>query len=51
MVQSMEVSGENLNSLDLVGTNFAHLTINCDKLTSLQLAGVCTQPEHTLCLR
>ena len=51
MVQNVDVSGKNIMNLDLTGTNFGHLSINCDKLTTLHLNGVCTQPQHTLCIR
>ncbi|XP_045159098.2 uncharacterized protein LOC123524730 [Mercenaria mercenaria] len=51
MVQDFTLRAENLKSLDVRGTNFAHLNIFCDKLNSLQLNGVCTQPKHTICLR
>lgn len=51
MVQDFHIDAENLTCLDVTGTNFAQLYVHCDKLRSLHLNGVCTQPKHTVCLR
>lgn len=51
MVDHCLVDAVQLCSMDVTGTNFAHLCIICNKLHTLHLNGVCTQPTHTLQIR
>jgi hypothetical protein len=51
MVQRFNVASVGLGRVDVTGTNFVCFSLASERLTSLQVTGVCTQPDHTLSIR
>ncbi|KAL4220157.1 hypothetical protein ACF0H5_020566 [Mactra antiquata] len=51
MLQTCTIQAENVTSLDMLGTNFVQLSVNSNRLKTLHLNGVCTQPQHSIQLR